>query len=158
MGKVTDDALRKVEEAFDAYVIDLEASSLSRSSKDSYTFHGRSFVRWLKGEYEPGVAGMKGYWPDTIVKALRDLGGEAYLRDIEHWVRLNVALTPHELGNSGHGGRARYVHTVRATANRMARSGELDNVGGSQRPRYRLPSRSTKLLGYVKKLRRGMRR
>ena len=156
MGKVSDHTLRTVEEAFEAYLSDLEASPLSGATKKSYAFHGRSFVRWLQGDYEPGAVGTKGYWPDNILKALRDLGGEAYLRDIELWARRNLALTPRELEDSGDGRRPRYVHTIRSIANRMARFGELDNVGGPQRPRYRLPSRSMKFLGYVKKLRQGM--
>ncbi len=155
MGKMNARLLQSVERAFDEYVFDLESSSLSRSSKESYAFHGRAFVRWLRGDYEPGTAGLKGYWPDTIANALRELGGEAYLRDIEHWVERNVSLTAHELGASRHGGRARYVHTIRSTANRMARAGDLENVGGSQRPKYRLRPRPANLLDRLKQLRPG---
>lgn len=155
MSKVNARLQQSVERAFDEYVSDLESSSLSRSSKDSYAFHGRAFVRWLRGDYEPGTAGLKGYWPDTIANALRHLGGEAYLRDIEQWVEGNVSLTAHELGAGRDGGRPRYVHTVRSTANRMARAGDLENVGSPGRPKYRLRPRSTNLLERLKQLRPG---
>jgi hypothetical protein len=43
----------------------------------------------------------QGFWPTVIVKALRHWGGEADLGDIGDWIERNVALTPHELGDSG---------------------------------------------------------
>ena len=75
------------------------------------------------------------FWQDLILEALGRLGGAADLQDITNWIRRNVDLTDHELGDSGHEGRDRYVHTVRSCAWAMVNNGKLERLG---RGRYQI--------------------
>ena len=79
----------------------------------------------------------KGFWRDTIRKALVGLGGEADMSpDIYGEIEKRQYLTPRELSDSPHGGRPRFVHTVRGVASDMVNDRELIRVA---RGRFRLP-------------------
>ncbi len=79
----------------------------------------------------------KGFWRDTIRQALVGLGGEADMSpDIYGEIEKRRHLTPRELSDSPHGGRPRFVHTVRGVASDMVKDGELIRVA---RGRFRLP-------------------
>ena len=43
-----------VDEAYERYEQEVEASNLSESSKFTYISHAHQFVRWLQGDFEPG--------------------------------------------------------------------------------------------------------
>ena len=77
-----------------------------------------------------------GFWPQVIVTALRDLGGEADTVDVYDWTEKNIALTDRELEQSPHQERPRYCHTIRGIASKLGRDGSLIHV---TRGRYRLP-------------------
>ena len=47
-------ALSEVESAFKDYYSVVEASDLAQSSQATYIDHARGFVRWLKGDFDPG--------------------------------------------------------------------------------------------------------
>lgn len=78
----------------------------------------------------------RGFWPDTIRRALSALGGEGWQTDVYDWIAAHVDLSERELGTSPHQGRLNYVHTVRGVADDMVRRGELIRL---ERGRYRLP-------------------
>ena len=52
--KVTHEALRQVEEAFEAYRIEVMQTRMTSSTKATYLSHTEYFVRWLKDDFEPG--------------------------------------------------------------------------------------------------------
>ena len=54
MPKINHDALRQVQEALDRYEKEVDATSLARSSKNTYLLHAWHFVRWLNDDFEPG--------------------------------------------------------------------------------------------------------
>ena len=54
MPKMDQSTLRKVQEAFEEYVTEVEATSLTDSAKRTYLLHARNFVRWLDDDFEPG--------------------------------------------------------------------------------------------------------
>ena len=83
------------------------------------------------------VRRSKGFWRDAIRQALVYLGGEADMSpDIYEEVEKSQHLTPRELSESPHGGRPRFVHTVRGVASDMVNDDELIRV---VRGRFRLP-------------------
>ena len=55
MPKIANDALRQVQSALDQYEKQVEASSLTRSTKNTYTLHASNFVRWLDDDFVPGA-------------------------------------------------------------------------------------------------------
>ena len=54
MPKISDDALRQVQEAFGRYENEVNAEALAASSKKTYILHAWHFVRWLDDDFEPG--------------------------------------------------------------------------------------------------------
>ena len=48
------DALREVEKAFKGYYDAVESSDLSQSSQATYIDMANNFVRWVRGEFDPG--------------------------------------------------------------------------------------------------------
>ena len=46
--------LAAVDDAFERYKLEVEASELSSDTKGSYIVHVGQFVRWLSGDFEPG--------------------------------------------------------------------------------------------------------
>ena len=54
MPKMEPENVKKIEDAVEQYVLAVEASPLTDESKKTYIEHPRNFVRWLKGEFEPG--------------------------------------------------------------------------------------------------------
>ena len=55
MPQIRAEVLRAAEEALEQYEEDVERSPLTRNTKDTYLLHARNFVRWMKGEFEPGA-------------------------------------------------------------------------------------------------------
>ena len=53
--EVSQSALREVEDALRGYELEVAATRLSTSTKDTYLRHASHFVRWLKGDFDPGV-------------------------------------------------------------------------------------------------------
>ena len=45
----------EVDAALRVYEEVVEASNLARVSKDTYIEHANYFVRWLRGDFEPGA-------------------------------------------------------------------------------------------------------
>jgi len=54
MPRMTPECIREVEKAFREYEREVEDSKLRLSTKNTYLLHARQFVKWLKGEFEPG--------------------------------------------------------------------------------------------------------
>ena len=52
--KISQSALREVENALEEFRIALDNSDLSDSSKRSYYRRANRFIRWIEGDYEPG--------------------------------------------------------------------------------------------------------
>ena len=77
----------------------------------------------------------KGFWRETISKALESLGGEADTVNVYRWVKTHVDLTHRELSESRHQSRPHFHNTIRGVANDMARDGILIHI---RRGRYRL--------------------
>lgn len=46
--------LEQVEMAFEAYRREVEASQLAPATKRTYLHHAETFVRWMRGDFEPG--------------------------------------------------------------------------------------------------------
>ena len=55
MPKITRDVLRQVQDALEQYEEEVEASSMTRSTKDTYLRHAWHFVRWLDDDFVPGA-------------------------------------------------------------------------------------------------------
>ena len=55
MPRITDDALRQVQDALEMYEAEVRASAIAEASKKIYTLYPRMFVRWLDYDYEPGI-------------------------------------------------------------------------------------------------------
>ena len=53
--RVSNRTLAEVEEALKAYEQAVEKAPLSPSSKETYVNRAQLFVRWLKGDFEPGA-------------------------------------------------------------------------------------------------------
>ncbi len=49
------EALAHVEAAYRKYEAEVEAAPLAPASKKTYLLHAGNFVRWLRGEFEPGA-------------------------------------------------------------------------------------------------------
>ena len=52
--KVSSRALCEIEAALKEYENEVNATNLAKNSKETYLSHANHFVRWLKGEFEPG--------------------------------------------------------------------------------------------------------
>ena len=55
MPKISKDALKQVQAALDQYEKEVDASSLTRSTKNTYFLHAWHFVRWLDDDFVPGA-------------------------------------------------------------------------------------------------------
>lgn len=53
--KISPDLQRQIEQAFEDYRREVEASALAEASQHTYLLHAGNFVRWLKGDFEPGA-------------------------------------------------------------------------------------------------------
>ena len=54
MPKISNDALRQVQEALDRYEEEVNGTTLASTSKATYILHSHHFVRWLDDDFEPG--------------------------------------------------------------------------------------------------------
>ncbi len=54
MPKVNILALRQVQEAYELYEEEVEATGMTIQSKATYLLHAKQFVRWLNDDFEPG--------------------------------------------------------------------------------------------------------
>ncbi len=54
MPKISPQALKEVEQAFEDWKEEVEASNLTQSSKETYIGHPNHFVRWLNDDFVPG--------------------------------------------------------------------------------------------------------
>ena len=52
--RLSADSMREVEAALKSYWTEVEASDLSYSSQATYFDMANNFVRWMRGEFEPG--------------------------------------------------------------------------------------------------------
>ena len=52
--KISRQALEEVKAALEEYKKVVEATNLSRTTKDTYIDHPSAFVRWLYDDFEPG--------------------------------------------------------------------------------------------------------
>ena len=55
MMRIGSEALAEVEAALKAYEQAVEEAPLTPSSKETYVNRAQLFVRWLKGDFEPGA-------------------------------------------------------------------------------------------------------
>ena len=55
MAKVSPEALREVQAAFEQYSKEVDESNLVPTSKPTYRDHAWQFVRWLDDDFEPGT-------------------------------------------------------------------------------------------------------
>jgi hypothetical protein len=53
--RVSPSAISEIDRALKEYCHVVLASELSATSQDVYIYHADNFVRWLKGEFDPGV-------------------------------------------------------------------------------------------------------
>lgn len=53
--KISLAALREVEAALNQYVNEVIATDLTDATKDVYAYHSQNFVRWLSGDFTPGI-------------------------------------------------------------------------------------------------------
>ena len=54
MAKISPDALTQVQAALENYIIEVNASELAQSTKDTYIPQAKQFVRWLDDDFVPG--------------------------------------------------------------------------------------------------------
>jgi hypothetical protein len=54
MAEISAEALRQVEQALARYSNVCEANLGTRNSKETYYRYAEQFVRWLKGDFNPG--------------------------------------------------------------------------------------------------------
>jgi hypothetical protein len=52
--RVTPACYKEIEAALHKYRQDIEATNLTRTTKNTYLLHSENFVRWLEGKFEPG--------------------------------------------------------------------------------------------------------
>ena len=53
--RVSQKALEEIEEALRLYEREVQAKDMTTSTKKTYLLHSTNFVRWRKGEFEPGA-------------------------------------------------------------------------------------------------------
>ena len=49
------ETLAEIDAALERYCQEVEATQLALTTKATYKLHASSFVRWLHGDFEPGV-------------------------------------------------------------------------------------------------------
>ena len=54
MPKISQDCLTQVLRAMERYEEEVNATTMTRSTKHTYILHADQFVRWLNDEFEPG--------------------------------------------------------------------------------------------------------
>jgi hypothetical protein len=52
--KLSSSAMKEITVALDQYRKVVEATNLTRTTKDTYLLHSENFVRWLEDGFEPG--------------------------------------------------------------------------------------------------------
>jgi hypothetical protein len=55
MPKISETALSEVRAAFERYRLEVAATGMTRESKKTYLGHSEQFVRWLGGNFTPGI-------------------------------------------------------------------------------------------------------
>ncbi len=55
MPKISQDALREVQDALERYREVVEASDMTLATKRTYLLHSHNFVRWLADNFTPGI-------------------------------------------------------------------------------------------------------
>lgn len=55
MAKVPPSSLSDVRAALRKYEAEVERANLEETTKRTYLLHARNFVRWLDGEFTPGM-------------------------------------------------------------------------------------------------------
>ena len=55
MPRISQVALREAQEALRRYEEVVEATDMTRNTKDTYLLHARNFVRWLADDFTPGI-------------------------------------------------------------------------------------------------------
>ena len=53
--RVSDKTLHEIEAALVEYQQEVQASSMTASTKHTYVLHAENFVRWLRGDFVPGA-------------------------------------------------------------------------------------------------------
>lgn len=53
--KVPVDVLKQVEEAYKVYEREVDSSGMKVSAKNTYLLHVRQFIKWMKGDFQPGA-------------------------------------------------------------------------------------------------------
>lgn len=56
---MNENTLTEVRYQLGRYIREVEETDLSISTKQTYTYHARSFVRWMEGEFTPGSHGRR---------------------------------------------------------------------------------------------------
>jgi len=54
MTRITQSALKEIEDAFDEYERFVHTTPMTEAAKKTYLLHSSNFVRWLKGDFIPG--------------------------------------------------------------------------------------------------------
>lgn len=54
MLEISESALREVEEALERYKVEVRESGVAPNTEQTYIPNAEQFVRWLKGEFQPG--------------------------------------------------------------------------------------------------------
>jgi hypothetical protein len=77
--KISPSSLSEIEVALKAYINTVLATDLSAASQGIYTDHASNFVRWMKGEFNPGARANP--YPlkrkkDPVVNAFNPEGSE----------------------------------------------------------------------------------
>jgi hypothetical protein len=54
MSTISRSALAQIEDALVQYEVEVAGAPLSPSTKETYLLHASNFVRWLKGDFQPG--------------------------------------------------------------------------------------------------------
>ena len=53
--RLDDECLKRVEKLLEVYHLEVEESDLAPDTKRTYLRHAETFVRWLAGDFTPGV-------------------------------------------------------------------------------------------------------
>ena len=55
MSRINQSCLRQIQGTLEAYRLEVDAAELASDTKRTYMRHAETFVRWLAGDFEPGV-------------------------------------------------------------------------------------------------------
>ncbi len=54
MNRIDSIRLKQVQAAFEVHLEEVDDAPMANTTKDTYTLYAGSFVRWLRGGFEPG--------------------------------------------------------------------------------------------------------